>query len=64
MKKERKNKYKIENREMQSLLFWCYLELDNLQAASSVLNRDFKPDSNLFLKHKNELEEAHKNKKK
>ena len=63
VKKECKNKYKIENREMQSLLFQCYLELDNLQAASSVLNRDFKQDSDLFLKHKNELEEAHKNKK-
>ena len=50
MKKERKNKYKIENREMQSLLFQCYLELDNLQAATSVLNRDFKPDNDLFLK--------------
>ena len=64
MKQECKNKYKVENTEMQSLLFQSYLELDNLQAASSVLNRDFKKDSDVFLKHKNELEQAHNNKKK
>ena len=62
MKKECKKK--VENTQIQSLLFQCYLEENNLQAANLILNRDFTKESELYLKHKKEVEEAKINKKK
>ena len=64
MKKECKNKKEVQNTQMQSLLFQCYLEENNLQAANLILNRDFNKESDLYLKHKKEIEEAKINKKK
>ena len=64
MKKECKNKREVNNTQMQSLLFHCYLEENNLQAANLILDRDFTKESEMYIKHKKEFEEAKINKKK
>ena len=54
--------YKVQDQEIQSILFQCYINTNNLPAANFALKRDFEEGSDMLRKHEKDLMEAEKKK--